>query len=104
MRDTLRGIVISRVIPLESQNHLFGNTCFHFQTFFLSGGYWYSPFFLWSLFLLGHYLTEVDVIAYDGVLSAVEKAGQGWITCEKPGGPFLEGNPTKPPTDASGIL
>ena len=45
--------------------------------------------------MLGHYLTEVDVIAYDGVLSAVEKAGQGWITCEKPGGPAVKTQPNR---------
>ena len=41
--------------------------------------------------MLGHYLTEVDVIAYDGVLSAVEKAGQGWITC----GPSVKTQPNR---------
>ena len=85
-----------RIPKTTSPNHLFGNTCFHFQTFFFVWWVLVLPVFsLWSLFLSGHYLTEVDVIAYDGVLSAVEKAGQGWITCEKPGGPAVKTPPNR---------
>ena len=118
IRDPLKGIVISRVyiyiyIPAPSKGwclnpkELFSGTPYHpFGTPWRVQVYIYislkslkPPF--WQL--LGHVLTEVDVIAYDGVLSALEKAGQGWVFHRgKPGGP-VEGNPTKPPTDAGGV-
>ena len=84
-----------RIRKPPAQNHLFGNSCFHFQTFFFCLVGTGTPRFSLESILMCHYLTEVDVIAYDGVLSAVEKAGQGWITCEKPAGPSVKTQPNR---------